>query len=966
MTIASQIQWQLQQPEGLNHETLEPLAIEYAQRVGQVNLRLAECVGLLRKGLRSEAIQRASMKPNVLDQSAELDFWELDEWFEILRFCGITLPPLVDRDAAAELHDAFLKEQPIEELLRQHRRLALGKAPLGWRLSVLRSIRHRDSLNPVWDEDIRQWETVRIQQIRAAWRDADEHGDLTHLNEFHKELSYPTWLVTPPVELKQQVDQARQRHLKREQIESLKSMADSLHQAYVEGNEATAISLATDWDAMCNQMRSPAPSDLLNEIAPALDWVQEVLRNRALNAEKSKLESNLSLLLNKETSHEEELKRAYRDVIDLELGIDFELLQRYQNRINQIHSNRRRKYILTISGISALVFGSIASVGYWFWNESYQNALTKVSSQLTKFLDEGKIEQAKQLLDEFEKKAPYVARAPQMQKIATSISAKLVEETKRRDAFINLLATTEGVATENLDPSTIVAAEKLASSSSEREEVAILRARMEQHQRLQTDKEFESLRDKLSPINDRIQKLLKGPVDGVTDTELEAIKSDLKNAVNAYPKGAAKASKLVDTITNRVGALQEEIVSQRRNMKEKERLLQEIKTATTTAELETGLKSFIEALPRDAFTKDFLTVLAESPGWKRMDDWIFCCNQFTKQHAAGLLPQDLPELLKQMNSVRSSLDGLPTALLVERFAKAAELAQNRADIIKTLQEDLNESVLIELYTLQTNRRNRVFLNHESFENYADAIKKSVASTKMNLPIISGADGTISNKDFRGQLEYTEEPRASVRILTRTLQSKQDEILADWENKMIGLMRQIIEDGKLDSQIKEMLFARLVSAAREGSISIRESFTGVQDALFPRADARGKWFLENPINFDFDATVKNAFDKACQDALSRKEKENVDFTSLSKSRVVWVGVILKGSSNDMVASLYRSDVPDGQLYTLLGVPGRNENWRLVMVGSVRNQEGQLDRSIGNQLPGRPLYWMRAPSSQQSTK
>jgi hypothetical protein len=631
-----------------------------------------------------------------------------------------------------------------------------------------------------------------------------------------------------------------------------------------------------------------------------------------------------------------------------------------------MHSRARRKLILTISGIAAVVFAVAASGGFWFWNRSYQFALTKASTQLSRLLDDGKIDQADQLLNELEKKSPYLARAPQLRKIATTLETRLGEETKRRDAFTNLIRSTDGIAPENLDPSTILAAEKLASSPSEREDVAILRARMEKSQRQQSDKEFESLRDKLSTINDRIEKLLKGPVDGISDAEMEGVKSDLKSIVSTHPKGVAQASRLIDAINNRTIMLQEEISSQRKSMKEKERLLQGIKTATTTAELETSLKSFIEVLPRDPLAKDFKTSLTESAGWKRMDDLIFCCNLFTKQHADGLRPQELPELLKQMNSVRSSLDGLPTAPLIERFAKAAELAQNRADILKNLQEDLNESVLIELYTLKTNRRNRVFLNHEAFENYADAIKKSVGSTKMNLPIISGADGTIINKDFRGPLEYVDEPRASVRILARTLQSKQDEILTDWEDKMLGLMRQIIENGKLDSQIKEMLFARLVSAAREGSITIRESFPGVQEALFPRADARSKWFLENPINLDFDATVKDAFDKACQDALARKEKENVDFTSLSKSRVVWVGEILKGSSNEMVASFYRSDVPDGQLYTLLGVPGRDENWRLVVVGSVRNQEGQLDRSIGNQIPGRPLYWMRAPSSTQTTK
>ena len=101
MTITDRIRRQLEQPDGLTHEALEPLAVEYAQAAAEVNQRLSECVALLRKGLRSEAIQRAAMKPDVLDLSADLDFEELQEWIEILQFYGISAPPLLDRDAAA-------------------------------------------------------------------------------------------------------------------------------------------------------------------------------------------------------------------------------------------------------------------------------------------------------------------------------------------------------------------------------------------------------------------------------------------------------------------------------------------------------------------------------------------------------------------------------------------------------------------------------------------------------------------------------------------------------------------------------------------------------------------------------------------------------------------------------------------------------------------------------------------------
>ena len=131
MSIVDQIREQLGRADGIRGEDLESLALAYSAEVAQINQRLTDCSLLLRKGLRSEAIQQANMRPNLLEWAARLDFPELEEWNEILMFFELPVPKTLNRAAVQQLQEAIVEEQPLTELLRQHRRLAMLRPWLG-------------------------------------------------------------------------------------------------------------------------------------------------------------------------------------------------------------------------------------------------------------------------------------------------------------------------------------------------------------------------------------------------------------------------------------------------------------------------------------------------------------------------------------------------------------------------------------------------------------------------------------------------------------------------------------------------------------------------------------------------------------------------------------------------------------------------------------------------------------------
>ena len=119
---------------------LRTAAADYSVAGDEINERLRRCGSLLKQGLRSEAIQLAEIEPNLLDLVATLDFPERQHWVDVLTLNGIVAPRPLMLDVAADLNEAYAIEQPLAELLRQHRLLALSRGPLKLRVNTLRKL----------------------------------------------------------------------------------------------------------------------------------------------------------------------------------------------------------------------------------------------------------------------------------------------------------------------------------------------------------------------------------------------------------------------------------------------------------------------------------------------------------------------------------------------------------------------------------------------------------------------------------------------------------------------------------------------------------------------------------------------------------------------------------------------------------------------------------------------------------
>ncbi|HQX51034.1 MAG TPA: hypothetical protein PLR25_14065, partial [Planctomycetaceae bacterium] len=147
-------------------EELVDLASRHEEIVEAVRARLEAVERLLSQGLRSEAIGRAELEPNLNDVLTALDFPELGPWNELLESKSIHPVPGIPVEAAAELNDAYLATGSIEKLLQHYRTISLARAPLAKRIEALRRLVQNDGQNPVWPQDLREFEAHRLKEMK--------------------------------------------------------------------------------------------------------------------------------------------------------------------------------------------------------------------------------------------------------------------------------------------------------------------------------------------------------------------------------------------------------------------------------------------------------------------------------------------------------------------------------------------------------------------------------------------------------------------------------------------------------------------------------------------------------------------------------------------------------------------------------------------------------------------------------
>jgi hypothetical protein len=354
----------LQSNDMTSVDRLEKYAKDYGTWCQETNQRLRRCDEYLKKGLRAEAIHFAQVEPPLLDMVAILDFPEESDLRKTLAFYNIAEPPRLLMKAAAALNQAYAEEQPLEELMRNHRQLALARAPLGARLKTMRQIAKLDKNNLVWGDDIRVFEAARLREIQIEAADQANQDNTDWITEIAKELKDNVWLTPPPASVADPILRQAAEGAREQAKLSLDVIAWQLESAKAKNDLAQAKDLRSRYLAKMKELGMSREDPLAAAIERSVSWLYKQEDQQARDLEYQNALADLETALDGNAARDR-ITRLYHRALDFQRGLPKRLMERCQDYVSQVDSSRRwreRLILMAVFFIGAM--GLLAFIAY--------------------------------------------------------------------------------------------------------------------------------------------------------------------------------------------------------------------------------------------------------------------------------------------------------------------------------------------------------------------------------------------------------------------------------------------------------------------------------------------------------------------------------------------------------------------------------------------------------------------------
>lgn len=441
--VIEQIQSMLAWEHDPEQEYMETLVADYSRSVSAANERLRQCEALLSKGLRTEAIQQCETEPNLLDLTAILDFPEVEYWTDYVSQYELPPLPVLLLEVAVDLNDAYATAQPVAGLLKQHRLHALALSPLSVRIQILRELASKDKSNPLWLDDLANYEVARHIQIESEQETVLSDRNTTQAAALEAELASPKWRTRPPKDLVRKVQTVRARLQTYDARRELRTLADQLNQAFADRDLDMAHHHAERWDSLVETAAVPEGDPVFEVAEAALEWIaeenQRTLQEGAYQSSVSALKRNLD-----RDSSVEDLNRLADAITMFDKGIPDELAQRLEDRKTKINlkSSRRSMVIYASIGAVALIVGSIlVSMLFRYW---HAEAVTENQQAMRQLLTAANINGAREFYDQLDTD---MATSPELLILHQQLKDAEIGEKTRRSSFLSLLKKVEaGIA----------------------------------------------------------------------------------------------------------------------------------------------------------------------------------------------------------------------------------------------------------------------------------------------------------------------------------------------------------------------------------------------------------------------------------------------------------------------------------------------------------------------------------------
>lgn len=619
-TTVDRIEQALASLGAVSDEELLQLAEDYAEACNEANRRLQEIHHLIRAGERSEAIRRAEMPPKLLDMVEILDFPDRDAWNDICALKCLPTPPELLLKHLLELNEAYCVEEGLGGLLREHRSLALARAPLHKRLAVLRELARTEPDNPVWQEDLKLFESHWLETLQREIREHLKAENLSVLQEILRQLEDGEWVQKPPTAIIAQcrsaVESLRAKNFRQE----LAEIAQLVNQALASGDPVAMEGYLRVWEERAAANPQWVDVELRTQVAEAQSYRRRLEQEREEERRRRQLLTEFESLL----ARSRNLRTIEHHYAKLQAGgivVPEVLQQRYEGITRDLRRRAAfRRTVILIGLVGTVIIGVLV---VWqvqvraIENRRVAEAYTAIDSLLA----DGRLDEAEQYLAAFAHDYPSLVHHSQFVEAKQKVTQAGVDENKRRETLAELMQKVEASLDKIPDGHSLQKAAELARSEEEKNRIRQLQSRAEVKWSELRQLAEEQIKQRLAKINQEYDALRQSGSVSIEE-ELHA----LTRLIERLQIVADDNHRQGLTLDREIRTLREQIsarfleVSQASN---EEKLIR-----TMCAAAARGPEAYQEAIKGLEATKsvripigDFQLVEQELPRWNVIEDW---------------------------------------------------------------------------------------------------------------------------------------------------------------------------------------------------------------------------------------------------------------------------------------------------------------------------------------------------------
>ncbi len=951
--LSDDIQFYLAAEDQTRTEDLDRMAIAFAELAKLTNQRLRQCDVLLQKGLRGEALQLAEQEPKVLELAQLVSSFDRSHWDELVSLYSLPRPEPLLSTAAENLGNAYWKQEPLTKLLSLHRLLAIGRAPLSDRLSVLRRLQAADTANPIWEQDVRDFEKARLAELD---QDVKQARDIARLQELQSEIQNEEWSTPPsPTVIKNLNGRLAQlqRSQARTDLEQLKAQID---EAYSAQDLPALRGLKKKWAVLTKSAGLPADDVLAQYVAPVFAWLADEDARQTTEASWTAAVAALEEALKDNRTSAEQLTQFSNAVMQTGKPIPPTLASRTRLRIEQLQLNAVNSRRSKIGLVAAAVVVLLAIAGWFGWQQwqwsGVKAAVARADEQIVRL----EFEEARKQLQTYSGYASY----PVMIEVQQRLKDAEGNEKTRQASFRTISQQVAGAPTHAAATELLKKLDELKKVPADQREIDRLTAQLGDKHMSETALREQQADTILKPVEEALSSLRAMDEVRVTASDSIAALDQARAALREAEAIVAKASEAMknrhsSALTQWTALKKHQDGQVRRNdilkLMTANALIEPAKVdpATRLQAFETAMQSYAKTFSEDARASDFLQPSERVAALGVLQFGRLGASWAQDKPASPLTIRrqlgEVQALLKSpvhgpQHAVAQEYKSYLDALLQQQFSASGDAGGLRDNLVSLF----NRNFMTNLHILKVNPPNPNPQNLGMRVYYLGEARQFVSTKPANFIYL------LKNRDKEGKSEgisykdllvgSTEE--APHVVLARDISKRFAGVThLEWRAVCLQTLEDLWNHPTIDPLLRFLLMQQVAETAGLGDLSLKAALAPLSTVLADKKiDDDADWM--DPV----DGTAIGQR-RLAQDLLDRARSRGLaDFAKVKTAaaaadrelqaklsqRVLCVGWLARSSKGSgwECRSLWQ---PDGPNELLVLIPASENSFRWLSLGRV---------------------------------